>query len=244
VNKDILLLTGWGATCTVWEPIIPALSDGCQVNCVTPSWLNSHVIEGSLGDVDDYIEKLALTITRPINIVAWSMGGLLAIKLATRFPDGVENICFISSVPKFVCADNVNAGIDYQWFNKFLDQYQSQPLATLNKFLALQVKNDSSVRTCLRLLKKACDFENYDLIECGFGLKLLQQLDLSDQLKVLECNTAFIHGSSDAVVNLQSVEYAAKISNSPLSIISGAGHTPHVSQPDAVADIIKNYLYQ
>ena len=97
MNKDILLLTGWGATCTVWEPIIPALSDGCQVNCVTPCWLNHHVIEGSLGDVDDYIEKLALTITRPINIVAWSMGGLLAIKLATRFPDAVENICFISS---------------------------------------------------------------------------------------------------------------------------------------------------
>lgn len=244
MNKDILLLTGWGATCAVWEPIIPALSDGCQINCVTPTWLNDREIDGSLGNVDDYIKNLAATITRPTNIVAWSMGGLLAIKLAIRFPDTVENICFISSVPKFVCVDNENSGIDYQWFTQFLDQYQSQPLATLNKFLTLQVKNDASLRTCLRLLKRACDFESYDLIECGFGLKLLQQLDLSDQLKALKCNTAFIHGSTDAVVNLQSVQYAADISNSPLSIISDAGHTPHVSQPDAVADIIKNFLYE
>jgi pimeloyl-[acyl-carrier protein] methyl ester esterase len=244
VNKDILLLTGWGATCTVWEPIIPALSDGCQVNCVTPSWLNNPAIAGSLRDIDGYIEKLAATITMPTNIVAWSMGGLLAIKLAARFPDVVENICFISSAPKFVCVDNENAGIDYQWFNQFVSQYRTQPVETLKKFLTLQVKNDASARTCLRVLKRACNFENYDLIECGFGLELLQQLDLSGQLKALKCNTSFIHGSSDAVVNLQSVQHAAYISNSPLSIISDAGHTPHISQPDAVADIIKTYLYQ
>jgi pimeloyl-[acyl-carrier protein] methyl ester esterase len=244
VNKDILLLTGWGATCTVWEPIIPVLSDGCQVNCATPSWLKDAEIDGTLSDIDNYIDKLATTISIPTNIVAWSMGGLLAIKLAARFPELVENICFISSVPRFVSVDNKNAGIDYQWFNQFLDQYQSQPVATLNKFLTLQVKNDASIRTCLRFLKKACDFESYDLIECGAGLKLLQQLDLLEVLKTLTCKTSFIHGSSDAVVKLQSVQHAAYISNSPLSIISDAGHTPHISQPDVVARIINSYLYE
>ena len=243
MNKDILLLTGWGATCTIWEPIIPALSDGCQINCVIPSWHKDSQLEGSLRDVDGYIEKIAATLSMPINIVAWSMGGLLAIKLATRFPELVENICFISSVPRFVSAENKNAGIDYQWFNHFLDQYQSQPVATLNKFLTLQVTNDASARACLRFLKKACDFERYDLVECGVGLTLLQQLDLSEQLTLLKCKTSFIHGSSDAVVNVPSVQYAAYISNSPLSIISDAGHTPHISQPDVVARIIKTYLY-
>jgi len=154
----------------------------------------------------------------------------------------VENICFISSVPKFVCADNENSGIDYQWFNQFLDDYQSRPVETLNKFLTLQVKNDASIRTCLRFMKKACDFESYDLIECGIGLRLLEKLDLTQQLTQLKCNTSFIHGSSDAVVDLKSAQYAASISNSPLSIISQAGHTPHVSQPNAVASIINSYL--
>ncbi len=240
--KDILLLTGWGATCTVWELIIPALTDGCQINCVVPSWLEDSEIEGSLSDVDNYIEKLATTISTPTNIVAWSMGGLLAIKLASRFPGLVENICFISSVPTFVSEGNKHAGIDYHWFNQFINQYQAQPLATLNKFLTLQVKNDASVRTCLRFLKKACDFERYDLIECGYGLRLLQQLDLLEELKRLKCKTSFVHGSSDAVVNLQSAQYAAYISNSPLSIISQAGHTPHISQPDEVARLIKTHL--
>ncbi len=244
MNKNILLLTGWGATCTVWGPIIPALSDGCQINCIEPSWFEDCEINSSLIDVDGYIEKLAVTISMPTNIVAWSMGGLLAIKLAARYPELIENICFISSVPRFVSVDNENAGIDYQWFNQFCEQYQMQPIATLNKFLALQAKNDASVRTCLRFLKKACDFERYDLIECGVGLKLLQQLDLSEQLKTLRCKTSFIHGSSDAVVNLQSVQHAAQMSNSPLSIIADAGHVPHISQPDNVAHIIKTYLYQ
>ncbi len=244
MRKNILLLTGWGATCKVWEPIIPALSAGFQINCVTPSWLSDSQIGSSLNNIDGYIEELAATIHQPINIVAWSMGGLLAIKLATRLPVLVESICLISSVPKFVSADNLNAGIDYQWFNQFVNQYQAQPLTSLNKFLALQVKNDMSARTCLRFLKKSCDFENYNLTECEYGLKLLRQLNLLEQLQALKCNTLFIHGSCDAVVNLQSAQYAASISNSQIALISGAGHVPHVSQPNEVANIINTYLCQ
>ncbi len=244
MGKDILLLTGWGATCTVWEPIISALGDGCQINCTKPSWLKGAEVDSTLSDIDGYIEKLAANITMPTNIVAWSMGGLLAIKLAVRFPRVVENICFISSTPKFVCAGNKNSGIDYQWFNQFLKQYQSQPVTALKKFLTLQVKNDAAAKECLRFLKRVYDFESYDLVECGIGLRLLQQLNLSEELTMLKCKTSFIHGSSDAVVNLQSAQYAAYISNSPLSIISGAGHTPHVSQPEAVARIIKHYLFE
>ncbi len=242
MEKDILLLTGWGATCAVWEPIIPVLSNGYQINCVIPSWHRDSKIAGSLGEIDNYIENLAATINRPTNIIAWSMGGLLAVKLAARFPEYIENICFIASVPKFVCQDNKNAGIDYQWFTGFLARYQTQPMSALNKFLTLLAKGDESARTSLRFLKKACDFENYDLKECGYGLALLQQLDLLETLKTLQCNTSFIHGASDAVVSLVSAQHAAYISDSPLSIISGAGHAPHISQPDAVARIINTYL--
>lgn len=238
----MLLLTGWGATCKVWDPIIPALSNGCQINCLTPSWLQDSQIESSLSNMGDYIEKLAATIKAPVNVVAWSMGGLIAILLATRFPALVNSICFISSVPKFVNADNQNTGIDYQWFNKFVDQYQNSPAETLKKFLTLQVKNDSLARNCLRVLKDACDLNNYNITECGYGLNLLQQLDLLKQLQSLKCKTLFIHGDSDAVVSLESAQYAASISNSPLVVIAQAGHVPHISRPAEVASIINNYL--
>lgn len=241
MKKNLLLMPGWGATCKVWESIIPVLSDGCQINCLQPTWSNMSDIKGSLSQLDNYISNVAASINTPTNLVAWSMGGLLAIRLATRFPQLVEKICFVSSVPKFVAEDNQNTGIDYQWFNQFLTQYQSHPMATLKGFQTLQVKNDSAARHCLRVLINACDFENYDLTECRLGLTLLKE-DLSEEFNALQCRTCFIHGDEDAVVSLKSVEHAAYISNSPLSIISGAGHAPHVSQPDAVARIIKSYL--
>ncbi|MFK8028022.1 MAG: alpha/beta fold hydrolase [Gammaproteobacteria bacterium] len=243
MKKNVLLMPGWGATCKVWESIIPVLSEGCQINCLPPTWSSASEINGSLSHLDDYISNVAALIKAPTNIVAWSMGGLLAIKLANRFPQLVEQICFVSSVPKFVSEDNQNTGIDYQWFNQFVAQYQSQPIATLKGFQTLQVKNDAAARNCLRSLVKASDFENYNLTECGFGLRLLQE-DLSEEFIALQCNTCFIHGDADAVVNLKSVEHAAYISNSPLSILSQAGHAPHVSQPDAVARIIKSYLFE
>ena len=238
----MLLLTGWGATCNVWEPIIPALSIGCQINCLTPSWLGDSKIASSLNNIEDYVEKLAATINAPVNIVAWSMGGLIAIQLATQFPSLVNSINFIASVPKFANPDNQNTGIDYQWFNKFVNQYQESPEKTLKNFLALQVKNDSQARNSLRVLKNACDLANYNMVECGYGLNLLQQLDLSDQLKSLECKTLFIHGDSDAVVSYQSAQYAASLSNSPIVLIPDAGHVPHISRPNEVASIINNHL--
>ncbi|MDW3096029.1 MAG: alpha/beta fold hydrolase [Gammaproteobacteria bacterium] len=242
MQKDILMLTGWGATCKVWEPIIPALSNGCQINCLTPTWLSDSQIKSSLSDIEGYIERLGAMINAPVNIVAWSMGGLIAIKLATRFPALVRSISFIASVPKFVSADNQNTGIDFQWFNMFVDQYQSSPAETLKKFLTLQVKNDSMARDCLRVLKNACEVGDYDMIECGYGLNLLQQLDLSKQLQSLECKTLFVHGENDAVVNLQSAQYAASLSGAPLEVISGAGHAPHISRPSEVARFINNHL--
>ena len=238
----MLLLTGWGATCTVWEPIIPALSECFQVNCVTPSWLDSETVGASLCNIEAYIEKLASQIHKPTNLVAWSMGGLLAIKLAARVPEFIQSVCFISSVPKFVCADNENAGIDYDWFNNFMSQYQQDAISTLNKFLVLQVKNDTFARPALRLLKSACVFDEYDLVECACGLELLQQQDLSEQLMNLQCKKIFIHGGRDAVVNMQAAQNAAVSSNAQFCLVSNAGHAPHVSHPNNVAEFIKTHV--
>jgi len=242
VQKDMLLLTGWGATCTVWEPIIPALSECFQINCITPSWLDSETVGASLCDVDDYIEKLASQIHKPVNLVAWSMGGLLAIRLAARVPNLIQSVCFISSVPKFVCANNENAGIDFDWFNNFVSQYQQDSISTLNKFLTLQVKNDAYARPALRLLKNACVFEEYPLVECACGLKLLQQQDLSEQLMSLQCKKIFIHGGRDAVVSIQAAQNAAFTSKAQIYLVPNAGHAPHVSHPNVVAEHIKTHL--
>jgi pimeloyl-ACP methyl ester carboxylesterase len=94
----------------------------------------------------------------------------------------------------------------------------------------------------LRLLKNACEFDEYDLVECGYGLKLLQQQDLSEQLISLQCKKIFIHGGRDAVVNMQAAQNAAVTSNAQFCLVPNAGHAPHISHPNVVAELIKTHL--
>lgn len=241
MKKEILLFTGWGATCDVWKLIIPVLSERYQVNCHSPSWLSddNNNMNSSLHDFDQYIAELAALLNNSVNVVAWSMGGLLAIALAKRYPHLVDKICFVSSVPTFVHRDNQNVGIDYDWYQSFQRQYQQHPLKTLKRFLTLQVQGDASAKTILNELKNICSFERYDLVECGYGLALLSKLNYKQDLKSLMCETFFVHGRNDAVVNLQSAKHAAEVSNSPIYVIDQAGHVPQLSQAEEVSNIIK-----
>lgn len=238
MKKEILLFTGWGATCDVWEMIIPALSEGYQINCHVPSWLTENKMHASLSNFDEYIDELGAASKNSKYVIAWSMGGLIAIALAKRYPQLIKKMCFVSSVPNFVAKDDQYAGIDFDWFQKFLHQYQQQPLRTLKKFLTLQVKGDEFAKQTLAILKKCCWFDTYDLIECGHGLELLSKLNLKEDLTNLDCDTVFIHGKQDAVVASQAVQHVASYSNSPIHWIENAGHVPQLSHAEQVLCVI------
>lgn len=242
MKNEILLFTGWGATCDVWKPIIPALSERYQVDCHQPSWVMSKQKQYSLQDFDLYINLLADSIKNPVYIVAWSMGGLLAIALAKKFPQLVNKICFIASVPCFVAKGNPHAGIDYEWFQSFNETYDRQPLKALKRFQALQVQNDIHAKATLMKLKNICPLESYDLSECGYALAVLAEINLQQDLYTLSIETSFIHGKNDAVINLQAARYAASATGSLLHIIETAGHVPQLSHTDQVLQVINQML--
>ena len=238
MKKQILLFTGWGATCDVWNSIIPALSKRYQVNCHEPSWLGVKKMHTSLSHFDEYIDELASQLHHEKYIIAWSMGGLLAIALAKRYPQIVNKICFISSTANFVSQHDQYAGIDFDWFQSFYAQYQEQPVRTLKKFLTLQVKGDVHAKQTLIKLRNACPFEQYDLIECGHALQLLSKLNFKSDLSNLKCDVAYIHGRQDAVVNAQAVQHDASLSKSSLHCLEHAGHVPQLSHAQDVLNII------
>ncbi len=243
MKKEILLFTGWGATCDVWKPIIPALSNGYQINCIAPAWLRNNTNAVSMRYFDQYVDEIAQTLDAKNYLIAWSMGGLIATALAARYPHLVERMCFVSSVPNFVSEKNINTGIDYYWFQSFMKQYTDNPIRTLKKFLTLQVRGDVYAKKTLCELKNICPFEKYNLQECFYSLQLLNELDLTMELLNINCDKVFIHGEQDAVVNVEAAKHIANISHSPIHLIPCAGHAPQLSHADKVSRIINQVFY-
>lgn len=242
MQNNLLLLTGWGATCNVWEPIIPALESRYQIKCVNPPWVKDNELSASLDNLDNYVGILSNSFKgQAVKVIAWSLGGLIAVRLAERYPELIKQIIFIASAPQFIADGNNQYCIDRNWFESFVKDFKDKPQDTLKKFIALQVKDDENAMGTARLLKKYCDVKYFNLDECYLGLKILE-IPLLKELQNLKCTTSFIHGEKDSVLSYKAAEFAARQVNSEIQIVKNAGHVPHVSHPENTVPLIEKFF--
>lgn len=227
----------------MWDLIIPVLAQRYQIKCINPPWVKESEITASLDDIENYTEELALSLSElPTKIVAWSMGGLIAIHIAKKFPQLIKQIILISSVPQFVSTNEFRYGINKTWFDKFILDFRNNSRSTFGKFIALQAKGDEYQMSTLRFLKQNCVFDNFDIDECLRGLELLQQQQLNHEFQVLNCKRMFIHGDKDTVLPIASAQFVAQQTNCELKIIENAGHAPQISHPDLTARLLLDTL--
>jgi pimeloyl-ACP methyl ester esterase len=243
MRDNLLLLTGWGATCKAWDPIIPALEQRCQVKCVNPPWIKQSIPGASLAGFEAFIDDLGAALNdQKTKLVAWSLGGLIAIQLAKKYSDLIDQIIFIASSPQFVASENFHGAIDQIWFDKFIDDFKKNPRAAFLKFIALQAKGDEFQMNTIRFMKNNFQPERLDLEESLLGLKLLQEQQLMLELQNLQCKKLFIHGDKDAVISSKAAEFAATTANCGFKVISRAGHAPHISHPELTTALINDFL--
>ena len=241
MNKTLLLLTGWGSTHRVWDLIIPVLPASYHIINVIPPWLQNRQMTASLADLDDYVDALAATITAPVDVLSWSLGGLIALRLSQRQSASINKLILVSSTPKFVASDNHLAGIDYQWFSEFKHQFQQQPEQTLKRFQAMLVAGDQNGREALRQLRADVLTAEFDWAECNLGLALLER-DLAQAYHDLARPCCHIHGRNDRVVNAQSVIAWTRQTANECILLDATGHVPQLSNPELLANHVNTFL--
>jgi pimeloyl-ACP methyl ester carboxylesterase len=89
-----LFLPGAGGSASFWKP----LAHHAQLEGVFFAWpgLGAEPPTPGINSIDDLIDLVAAEITEPVNIVAQSMGGFIAIKLALTHPNLVK--CLVLAV--------------------------------------------------------------------------------------------------------------------------------------------------
>lgn len=85
-----LFLPGASGSATFWKPV--ATHAGLEgVFCAWPG-LGAEPSKQGINGIDDLVRLVASEITEPVNIVAQSMGGLIAIRLALALPHLVKRL--------------------------------------------------------------------------------------------------------------------------------------------------------
>lgn len=227
-KKNIYILHGWAYDIEKWAPFLQLLNNsGIETEMLKIPGLTAPIAE--VWDIDDYIDWLYSKVKndKDITLLGHSNGGLISIGFALKYPDKIKNLFLLDST-----------GI-------FHNEFSIKIKRSIFMILAKIGKNISSAPIFRKLLYKLARAHDYEKAS-PLTQKIMQNLikvDYSNQLKNIKAKTYIIWGEHDMLTPLRDGKFMNRsIPNSELFIIKNARHSPQLTNPDQVYDIVINNI--
>lgn len=252
----VLLLHGIAGDAGTWARLLPLLGEWAQV--VAPDLPGHGESEPAGGDcsiaayaasVRDLLRALELA---PVTVVGHSLGGGVALQLAYLFPQSVQRLVLIASgglgpeVSLFLRAATLPGA------ELVLPLISSPPvLATGRMVKDLLRRSGFPVRPGLAELSRGIAALAQPSARTAFlrtvraSLTLRgQAVDARDRLYLTSVlPTLLVWGARDAILPVEHGRAAHRMApGSRLEILEGAGHFPHVEEPERVAALVEQLV--
>ncbi len=192
-KQPLVLIHGWGFNADIFQSIISNLEQKYKVILFDlPGFGRSDFLKGGLNEWLDIIVKII-----PLNsiIVGWSLGGLVAIKIAEIIT--TKKLILLASSPCFVRKKDWQYGISTDNFIQFAKELNINAIKTLQNFASLQTKNKQYLNTINRNIAKY----KISTKALNQGLDILLTNDLRDNFINLKCQKQGILGKYDTLVS-------------------------------------------
>lgn len=203
-GEDIVLLHGWGANRSVWSPLLDSLKNKLRCHLVDLPGCGLAQ-ENQVVEFDALLDELAQQLPDQAIYCGWSLGGLIAMVMAHRYPRKVKRLLTIASSPCFVARGDW-PGIKPQLMDGFMQGIEANSRLTLKRFIGLQslysitAKED---RAHLQGVLKTYPFPQQQALQ--LGLEWLNSIDLRSEVALIEQPWDAFFGNRDAIVPLQTM---------------------------------------
>ena len=192
---------------------------------------------------DGGITSLEMGIKTPCVLVGWSLGGLLAIRLAKQFPATVRAVVLLASTPCFFKRPDWPYGIEPHLLSGLINRIDRDAGAAMTFFCGLVASGDPSPRHTMKILR--AQVVNNDKESLLHGLHVLAREDLRTDLAAITCPLALILGSNDKLVDPAIAHEINKLRADVHQVImNNAGHAPFVLQQEETVLHIQEFLHE
>jgi pimeloyl-[acyl-carrier protein] methyl ester esterase len=248
-GPNLVLLHGWAMNGAVWQPLVRSLSKRFTLHIVDiPGMGLSRPIEPY--NLHAIAEKIAEMLPANADILGWSWGGQLAMRIALDYPDAVRRLVLVGATPCFVNKAQTNAqqawqaGIAPEVFSQFAKKVDEEYQKTMTQFLTLQCMGDIRARITVRMLRKKFEERPAPSTQTlQKALNILLETDLRAEVEFLRKPTLLIHGDRDTLAPVQAAHWMMQ--NLPigfLRVIAGASHAPFLSHQEHFIDALVQFL--
>ena len=239
-NKKLncVLLHGWGVTNNVWKSFDLKLND--FENVYTPCLYDIYRHSNDQG-FEAAAKALSKKIKKNNIVIAWSIGGLIALRLMA-LTTKVRAIIFIASSPCFINKEGWPNVINKNSLSELKKRFSSDAAEGLKHFAGLVAYGDMSSSVTNKTIRQYLAAEKQSQILSSW-LSELEKTDQRDQFAALEIPVQIILGQNDILIksNIQNqIRQLNPYTHS--SIIKNCGHAPFISRPDETYNVINKFL--
>jgi pimeloyl-[acyl-carrier protein] methyl ester esterase len=241
-QNPLVFLHGWGLNHQVWSQLMLALPTELDIHTPDLPGFGLSPCPASY-NIDSVLAQLAEQIPAQSTVVGWSLGGLLAIALASRYPDKVKKLGLIASSPCFMAKENW-PGMESRVMQQFAGQLQQDLALTVERFLAIQAMGSSTARQDIKLLKQAVlSLPLPCALALQGGLELLATLDLRQEFAALPQPVFSILGRLDSLVPVAIAPLLQKLQPGiQIEILQKSSHAPFISHQQEFISLLQPHL--
>ncbi len=247
-GAPVVLLHGWSMSSAVFTEVLEELGDSCRV--LAPDLRGHGASDPGDGygyqdfaaDVTEWRHRLGL---EGVALCGWSLGGGVALELASRGEGWIASLLLQSTTPRFAAAPGWPHGLPQGQVRAMGRNLARDYERTMSEFFALQFQGEEIDRERYRqIVSFAVRQGRLPAPEVALAsLETLRTGDQSSLLGEIACRTLVVHGDLDQITPVGAGRaLAAGIPRAELRVLEGAGHAPFLSRPEECLAAWKEFL--
>lgn len=241
---DIVFLHGWGMNSGAFTSFTPYLSDNFTVTTIDlPGFGENAEHVPSPYNTDTLAQAILPLLPEHCVLIGWSLGGLVAQKIALLAPEKLAGLVTMASTPRFIAGPSW-PGIAADLLNMFEAQLEKNYQKTLERFLAIQAMGSETAKQDIKAIRQQVT-QYPDPAEEALkkGLRILSTEDMRQEIGRIAVPTLRVYGRLDSLVPTSGIDNICNLQpQADTVVLPHASHAPFISHPQQTADILFNFI--
>lgn len=242
-GPDLVLLHGWGMHSGAWLEEMPELARRFTLHAIDLPG-HGHSASVAPGSFEDAAELVGNHVPADAIICGWSLGGMLAQRLAVAHAAKVRALVLLASTPCFVSRPDWPHGMKPETLATFADGLARDRDDTLARFVQLNALHGSRSREAIRTFTTRLGERGAPTMKSlAATLEWLRDTDLRSQARFIAAPTVLIHGARDALAPVAAAQWLARhIPSAKLTELPDAAHIPFFTHREAFLRALEPFV--